>query len=155
MTRAPDYAEPIRGWRVWRVAAARGTIRLWSVLYDEPWQPLAPFRAVCVSDPAHAAPTTGCACGVHAARSVNRAARYLIGRDDPEIVHRVFGVVALWGDVFEGVDGWRAELAYPDRLWVPASPRADEIAGALEAYGVPLELLAVRKPLDVAAALAA
>ena len=151
--RAPDFAEPINGWRAWRVAETRHGLRLWSVIYDEPWEPRSPFAATCRDGHAHAAPAAECECGVYASRSSLAAARYLLGRNDPAIVHRVVGLVSLWGSVFEGVGGWRAALGYPRQLWVPAGPGAAEVARRLEAYGVPVVETAVRCPVDVAAAL--
>lgn len=52
----------------------------------------------------------------------------------------VVGTVKLWGRMFEGPQGWQAEYAYPDELFVlhddnPAT--AGDIAHDLEvAYGV-------------------
>jgi hypothetical protein len=64
----------------------------------------------------------------------------------------VIGRVALWGSVVEGQRGWRGEVAYPIELFVPASAvvqsgfrrRAyvDEIVLGLEAYRVPVDLVA-------------
>jgi hypothetical protein len=57
----------------------------------------------------------------------------------------VLGQVANWGKVIEGTQGWRAELAYPVKLWVPFE--AWKIAQALEAgYGVPVGLKNYLKP---------
>jgi hypothetical protein len=140
---APDFAEPLRGWRAWRVMETRAGLRLCSVIYDETWEPGQPFRAMCqVAGDEHAAPAAGCKCGIYASRASSHATRYLVGRNDPLIVHRVVGVAALWGDVFEGVDGWRAAFAYPERLWVPHTPAAGEIARQLRDYGVPVETIA-------------
>jgi hypothetical protein len=83
------------------------------------------------------------------------ATRYLLGRNDPNVIGRVVGLVALWGDVCEGVDGWRGGFAYPARIWVPASPHATEVADALEVYRVPVDVLAARRSADIASALAA
>jgi hypothetical protein len=55
----------------------------------------------------------------------------------------VIGRVSLWGLVVECERGWRAQLAYPERLFVGCGPRArDDVhiraADALERnYGVP------------------
>ena len=100
-----------------------------------------PLRATCVACVDHDAPAPACACGIYAARTAPLALRYLVGRDDPDVVQRVFGLVALWGRAFEGPDGWRGELAYASRLWVPASPRAHELAALLDEYGVRVEVL--------------
>lgn len=138
MSSAPDYAEALEGWRTWRVVETRRGVRLSSVLYDDVWEPRVAFAATCSGG--HRAPCSHCACGVYGVRSPDEAARYLIGRNDPGVLQRVIGVVRLWGVVFEGGDGWRAETAYPQKLHVPWTPYADDVARALEAYGVPIEV---------------
>ena len=151
---APDLAEPLRGWRAWRVTETRAGLRLASVIYDDTWQPGKPFRATCRSAP-HGAPGARCDCGIYASRSSFDAARYLIGRNDPLVVHRVVGVVRLWGVVFEGSRGWRAEIAYPERVWVPQVSAAGEIARLLGVYGIPVEGVAARPGAGVASEIAA
>ena len=152
---APDLVEPAYGWRVWRVAVTRSGLRLWSVIYDEAWQPGAAYVASCrLGHAAHDAPGVGCSCGVHATRSTLDAARYLLGRNDAPVMHRVVGLVALWGRVLAGPAGWRAGIAYPRQLWIPSGRHADEVAHGLDGYGVPLRELRPSKPNDVAAELA-
>jgi hypothetical protein len=132
----PDLVEPIVGWRVWRVDRRH---RLCSALRDEAWQPHRAFAAGCSSD--HAAPDPRCTCGIYAVRRPQDARLYLVGRNSPEAVHRVLGRVALWGRVVEYERGWRAERAYPSRLWVPECPVGFQVAAALGRYGVPVELI--------------
>ena len=126
--------------------------------------------------PAHAAPDEGCRCGIYAAATAAQAAASVTDparlRDD--IVHHVIGRVSLWGTVVECEHGWRAERAYPASLVVPAplpqapkrrmlrrrrqrsrSRPAAEIAHALCAYGVPVELVACETLGELAAALEA
>ncbi len=69
------------------------------------------------------APSLECACGIYAAREPEDALVYLTGRDEPGVVGRVLGRVALWGLVVEGEHGWRAELAYPAALESDAAVR--------------------------------
>lgn len=153
---APDFAEPLRGWRAWRVTETRAGLRLSSVIHDDTWEPRAAFRATCrTTAQPHRSPSATCGCGIYASRSTLDASQYLIGRNDPLVVHRVVGVVRLWGAVFEGARGWRAELAYPERLWVPQVPATDEIARLLGVYGVPVTPLAARPGVGVAAEIAA
>ena len=169
---APDYAEPLLGWRVWRVARQGRELRLVSALHDEMWAPHDELDASCHRQddplrargepppPLHSAPARGCGCGIHATRAPAEAARYLLGRDDAPVVHRVIGQVALWGTVVEGSAGWRAQRGYPARLWIPirradSQPvAAEEVAAALVSYGVPVELLREHRPSDVGLALA-
>lgn len=143
--KAPDYIEPIVGWRAWRVARDRGGLVLLSGVYDVRWEPGRETSASCQAGGAHAAPGRRCRCGIYAVREPAAAVRYLIGRDEREVVHRVIGQVALWGRVIEGELGWRAEQAYPVRIWVPLrrtsghEAPAMEVLLGLERYGVPLE----------------
>lgn len=133
---APDVAEAVVGWRAWRVARAGGGLRLLSTLFDDVWEPEEALEAACRHG--HRAPEAACACGIYGARDVTEAYRHLVGRDDPGVVHRVIGEVALWGRVIEHERGWRASLAYPARIWVPGG-REDVLAG-LAAYCVPAAL---------------
>lgn len=154
---APDFAEALEAWRVWRVIERGGELRLASVVRRTVWpvgEPLvaeclhfSPLRAL-LRHP-HESPDRWCECGIYAAK-LARAATYL---DDslPEAYARVLGRVALWGSVVECEKGFRASHAYPIELYVAndAGPRrafsADEIAGRLEAYGVPVERAPCRR----------
>jgi hypothetical protein len=58
------------------------------------------------------------------------------------------GRVALWGTVVEYEAGWRASMAYPERLYLPAwrasgAPLAnvEEVAMGLADYRVPVEIV--------------
>ncbi len=103
--------------------------RLQSVLYDDVWEPGHGLTAACQHE--HLAPYAACACGIYAVREPEGARRYLLGRDEPNVVGRVLGQVFLWGTVVEAEHGWRASFAYPARL----EPSAAEIA---RLYGVPV-----------------
>ena len=151
-------ADPIVGWRAWRIATGRYGLRLRSAVYEDEWPPGIEIAARCAQG-GHAAPATGCTCGIYAARDPAEAVRYLVGRDDTDVVHRVVGLVALTGAVVEHARGWRAERGFPARLWVPAAdtngeaaPAAEVVAG-LHAYGVRVDLVPAFAPAAVAAAL--
>jgi hypothetical protein len=135
--RAPDYADALIGWRVWRVVRQAGELRLCSVLHDELWSPGQRVAAACRE--LHGAPERECACGVYAAVERRAALPYLVGREERGTVGRVLGRVALWGTVVECAEGWRGQLAYPVLLLVPEA-RAD-LAEGLRDYGVPIELV--------------
>ena len=148
---------------MWRVAMREGRVVLQSLFSGAVWEPGVPFVASCTGghrsrwalrrtkpNP-HTAPALECRCGIYGVQSVAAARSYLekpplLSRDD-----RVIGRVALWGDVVEGPLGWRASRAYPIELFVPAPVvaqtglrrrgYADEIMLALEAYGVPVDLV--------------
>jgi hypothetical protein len=173
---APDYIEPIVGWRTWLVLQEGEGFRLRSVVYDALWSPRTELVARCLHRALpfpwrrrtrHVPPGRGCGCGVYAARAPDEAATYLEGRTWAETpcVHRVIGTVSLWGRVVECTRGWRASRAYPKAIYVPAmrapywlrAERAEEVALALTEYDVPVELLDAdsRGPEEVVAALGA
>ena len=83
------------------------------MLYDDVWEPGRPLAAACPHG--HPASTLECACGIYAARDPESALVYLTGRDEPGVVGRVLGRVALWGLVVEGEHGWRGEACLPVR----------------------------------------
>ena len=108
------------GWRAWRVVEAEDEVRLASVLYDDMWPVDDPLVAACPSG--HTAPDFDCACGIYAAKRLELALPYRVGRDEPGTVGRVVGLVALGGDVIEHADGWRASHARPLRIWRSVEP---------------------------------
>jgi hypothetical protein len=103
------------GWRAWRVVEDEDELRLASVLYDDVWPPGEPLVARCAAG--HSAPDFDCACGIYAAKRLELALPYRVGRDERGTVGRVVGLVALSGDVIEHADGWRASHARPLRFW--------------------------------------
>jgi hypothetical protein len=154
---APDYGEPLVGWRVWVVVATAVGPRLRSVVQRTMWSPSEPLVAECrrrrlLRRPRpHSAPSAGCHCGVYATRL--EELEPLLVEAPWDTGTRVLGEVSLWGDVVECERGWRAARAYPARLFVPAadgrlSQRA--LSEALAAYGVPVETLACRPGQAVA-----
>jgi hypothetical protein len=158
VTTAPDYAEPVVGWRVWAVSELDGGLRLRSLMFDAVWQPHEAFGAACAHrrhpirrlwGPApseHRAPDATCRCGIYATKEVAGLAPYAhsYGCRHWTVFHRVVGRVALWGSVFEHSGGWRASHAYPVALFVPQEPlrtrAAEAVALALADYGVRVEI---------------
>jgi hypothetical protein len=53
----------------------------------------------------------------------------------------------MWGSVIEGELGWRAQFAYPERLFLPTTDRygrrvdTDALLDGLAPYGVPIEFI--------------
>jgi hypothetical protein len=160
MNHAPDYIEPVVGWRTWSVSESEGRLRLRSVMFEAIWVPGRPFVADCRNSPhllrrlwhrrprIHASPDFSCSCGIYAATSLSEAARYAesYGSRYRYVVHRVLGRVSLWGTVLEYTEGWRASRAYPLELFVPrfapkGSPGAEAVAIELADYGVRVEIV--------------
>jgi hypothetical protein len=166
---APDYVQPISGWRTWLVAEVDGKPRLASVFYYALW----PVRRELVSEclarrsplrllnrraevASHATPGQRCACGIYAAREPRTALNYLQTcglRDVREVegravLHRVLGRVVLWGRLIECDAGWRGAFAYPQCLFLPERTRSgdpvrrlEDVALSLTDYGVPVQIL--------------
>jgi hypothetical protein len=152
VTVAPDLIEPIIGWRIWRISHRHDETRLASLVYRAEWPVHEPLHAQCGAPTLglglvrrrHEAPSSNCACGVYAARwelLSPEIKRNLFGRKPRFVI----GEVALWGTVVEADLGWRAEFAYPQRLYVPLRQRGRpleefKLATDLAAYGVIVEL---------------
>jgi hypothetical protein len=83
-------------------------------------------------------PGWNCSCGIWARKE----------EDPPERMTPVWGEVALWGKVIRYSNGFRAQYAYPKRLYVARATMASSNPGAEErlaeklsqAYGVPCEV---------------
>jgi hypothetical protein len=165
---APDYVEPVVGWRVWYIVEAGGKTRLSSVFHQLVWPTREPLAAVCLRSRFprrrpqgdHAAPAASCGCGIYAA-PLQRVGEYLTGpRPSSRAMCPVIGRVSLWGTVVECAHGWRASLAYPAQLYVPQLPRgrhaalARQFALDLTEYGVPVDLLEASAPDKLIARLA-
>jgi len=173
--RAPDFVEPVCGWRTWLVVQGYDGVRLASVSFPALWPRRQRLCAQCGrgfhngSGPPlraeHRAPALDCSCGIYAARTLNRAAqiadcatarfRDCLGRP---VLGAALGLVSLWGTVVECAQGWRATYAYPARLHViepsGGSPRshaasAGELAVDLRGYGVPVDALGGYSPREI------
>jgi hypothetical protein len=174
MSLAPDYVEPVVGWRVWLVVGEREAFRLRSVVYEALWLPGRELVARCLHRALllrfptrrrseHSPPFARCHCGIYGASELEKAVSYLdvLGRSEKFALHRVLGKVSLWGEVLECEQGWRASHAYPAAIYVPTKGHphrlrvqaAEEIALSLTEYGVPVELLDCATPEEAVAAL--
>ena len=96
----------------------------------------APLEKAERQEPAHGGviPGEGCKCGIYAANETAVALKY--SKD-------VLGRVSLWGHVVEHEQGWRAQYAYPDELYV-ADEKYDEVRDDLSKhYAVPIYRMSV------------
>ena len=110
----PDLIEPFVGWKG-LLADARGV--LFSPRGDE-WPPNQPMVA-------DKKPSAGNGNGIYAVidfESLKKNAyNWRAATEMPGEKHVwVIAQVALWGDVRKGVIGYRAEFAYPNKVYVPA-----------------------------------
>jgi len=161
VTTAPDYVQPVIGWRTWSAVVRDNETRLSSVIQRSLWPRGAPLFASCRcarwsiwpwSRNRHDAPALDCGCGIYAA-SLNVVRRYLPAVLADSVLVRVIGRVALWGVVYEHDQGWRASAAYPKSLFVPVSDlravNAERIVSDLAAYGVPVRAVHASSPRAV------
>jgi hypothetical protein len=172
--RAPDYVDPVRGWRTWLVVQGHDGARLASVSFPALWPRRRRLSAECGrgfhtgSGPPlrveHRAPSLDCSCGIYATWNLDRAAqiadcatarfRDCLGR---AVLGAALGEVSLWGTVVECAHGWRAGYAYPARIYVlaPSYGRrsqiasAEELASDLSAYGVAADPLRCNSSLEI------
>jgi hypothetical protein len=178
---APDFIDPVSGWRTWLVVQGHDGARLASVSFPALWPRRQRLRASCGrgfhngSGPPlradHVAPSLDCSCGIYAARSIDRATqiadcatarfRDCLGRP---VLGAALGLVSLWGTVVDCTQGWRAAYAYPARVYVlePAYgggrahvAGAGELAADLRGYGVPVDALGTSSPAEIGSILRA
>jgi len=135
----PDGIEPIVGWRYWRA----GEGWLCSLSKFKTWPAGGPLRARCSLAMDHGpVPGEQCGCGIYAALDLDTL-KQLVQPDleSPLVV----GEVSLWGKVIPAELGFRAELAYPRRLWVVNESVAtlgglpDAPLALADRYGIPVE----------------
>jgi hypothetical protein len=154
-TRAPDYGEPLRAWRMWEVEDLDRSPRLRSLYRICFWPVGVPFEARCEAHrfrlrrrARHDAPTETCTCGVYAV-PFQLIRKFALRDGLPPGRSLAIGTVSLWGEVIECERGWRAQFAYPSRIFMPhVSPHAEEYAAGLEDYRVPVELLDTSSVVD-------
>ena len=103
--------EPVHAWRCWTLRGSRdgSRVRLTPIAGDgRPWPAGRASSATCARHRTHAVPHPTCTCGLYAVYDPDQ----LRQSRDPAVL----GTVALWGRIVEHERGFRAELAYPQRL---------------------------------------
>lgn len=117
--RVPDLAEPIMGWRAWRVCASDHYIREGQTHLESPdqntrWPASAPLQAQWCTHHQTETDRAGCHCGINAYRTREQmeASMYTLSHGT------VWGRVALWGEVREYEGGYRAEFAQIAELFI-------------------------------------
>jgi hypothetical protein len=144
----PDGVVPIVAWRYWKL----GTGGLTSVNVGTGyWPACRAFEAECralgwATPPLlHGAPCEACSCGIYGAIDLDTLKTLV----HPAPVfpfapnHVVVGEVYLWGKVIPGERGYRAQFAYPKRLFVV--PGRDD---AWCSFAVPALGAAYRVPVE-------
>jgi len=157
----PDAIEPVIGWRYWRVDKKEKLLHSLSGAKGYEWRPKTRFEARCpvikrtgidgryrfisgMRVEMHDAPGERCRCGIYAARDLTHLRRQIL----TGLALNVVGEVALWGKLIPGSKGYRAQFAYPLRLFViqrTAEWDQKDSVEALSAYGVPVETISYRR----------
>lgn len=110
MTESPLVPSPLYGLRAWTVAGAAGSERLAGPHRDASWPPGGAWlESTC--DRGHAAPASGCDCGIHAWHPRPRWARRAAATQ-----WAVPGVVEASGVIEVHADGFRAQRARPHAM---------------------------------------
>jgi hypothetical protein len=131
---------PLYGLRTWSVVGPSGAERLAGPQQSTPWPEGGGWlTATCMRDAGHAAPATGCECGIHAWHPARRSARRVLA-----IRREVPGVVEAGGAIEVHRDGFRAERARP--FAVLLAPRANAGAAGRLAAAYGAELVPVDGP---------
>jgi hypothetical protein len=140
----------VRGWRFWTFVhphylgdinrASIWTPRKRNVAFCRAFHLRVPGR----SEPHKVVPFESCTCGFHAYNEAGIAKVGVFHGLLFEFQAPIFGEVALWGKVIRHARGYRAEFAYPIRLWVLGPVGEASIEEVASAYGVPV------RPIDEA-----
>lgn len=128
----PDKFGTEIGWRGWHAGTRGGQVFLYSIVHRTLWPAGEAIEAQCTKE--HDAPAARCPCGIYAARSLAHL------RDIAYHTHGVLGEVHLWGTIVPGRLGWRAQYAYPKRLYVPHD-KYRLVAPLKATYQVPVHLI--------------
>jgi hypothetical protein len=128
----PLSADPLVGWRIWRLERRDGDLTLVSMTRSIAWPPRSAIRAKCGRFERHPAPDLRCRCGIYATATVDDLARSGVFAPDAGVV----GTTALWGTVVDHELGARGEFAYPARLRLVCGPCLNGGQGAVDPVAV-------------------
>lgn len=121
MSGSPDFIEPFKAWKGLR-ADSEG--RLFSPMTTTPWPEGEALVATCERK-RHTPPVTSCGCGIYAVKTFEDLHdagynwSYWSISDDEKVW--VIAKVKLWGRIRPGRIGYRAQFAYPEKVYVPGS----------------------------------
>jgi hypothetical protein len=113
---SPDYLEPFVGWKG---LVAKPSGALFSPRGDE-WPARERFEAQCPEP--HKPADARCHCGVYAVRSFEELKRERYNWHEALDREGIWVVaeVRLWGQIRRGTIGYRAQFAYPGKVYIPA-----------------------------------
>jgi hypothetical protein len=141
------YTQPILAWRMWNINGKS----LDSLHFNHrgPWLPKTQKTAICYSCTFSSLPMPhrSCSCGIYARKNIDPIFYRINKCSSPSVadpagifprLNGVLGLVYLWGNILEGDDGYRAEFAYPAKLFI-VDGQEQEIREIAERYGIPCQ----------------
>ena len=140
--KTPDLIDPFVGWKG-LLADDAGS--LFSPAVPTAWPARKRLVAECNVNKSHKPPVKSCGCGIYAVKSFDDLKengyniweeRAFRGESGVWVVARI----ALWGEVVEGLIGYRAQYAYPKKIYVPAD-KLKLAALIRERYGVKVGII--------------
>lgn len=132
-----DRVRPSLGYRAWRLDAAGHLQSPYAYVSSGVcWPSKRPLVAKCTYED-HQAPSEECDCGIYTKATLQGVRKHFW----TDSANLVFGEVALWGKVVEHDDGYRAQYAYPTRLFVAKGAKTTTLTLLAKSYGVPVEVL--------------
>jgi hypothetical protein len=130
LVEAPDLIEPVVAFRKWRVVDGRLRSLYEPIYWLDPLQ-RACCRAAHRDSPPHAAPRSGCTCGIYASHEPDY--------EFPTVDYRgVSGIVTAWGNIEVHDDGIRAEWVQVEALSIYerwATRQSDAVRTVAESLG--------------------
>lgn len=127
--------EPLVAYRVWNVNVSRKHLR---ALNGNKWIERMPNTAICVEH-THAndkPPTRNCECGYYAFKTLEHLKNEFL-RVPPQ--YEVVGEVYLGGKIFEHEKGYRAQYAYPKKLYA-CNENLKKVQELVRLYGCEFEM---------------
>lgn len=116
----PFLTEPYRAYRCWKVNIDKDPITLNSITYNIEWPIKEKMQADCMAnekwkiDNPHKTPNMSHKCGLYSVKEEFKENLDLWGRGKKNIV---FGIVLIWGTVFEYEKGYLSQYAYPLEIY--------------------------------------
>lgn len=140
VSKIPDYVNPLVGYRNW--AYSNGFLSS-PIATNVIWEPNKRMECGCRNSSRewHKSPSSDCSCGLYAVKELdsNLTIPFLLN-----LSRHIFGEVYLWGKIIEHDLGYRAQYAYPKRLFLNEYQSPENLLdynvtlGSLKIYTIPM-----------------
>lgn len=136
----PDMIGEVMGWRAWKIVGEGDSVRLGSVTHTGYcWKPKQKYHiAECGIHGTEEIPFENHTCGFYAAKTREHLLSMSYHRYN-EVDDVVIGEVAMSGKIIPGTQGWRAQKARIEKIYVPFE-RWKLFRAIEEVYDVKVEL---------------